>query len=53
MGVEIDPEVPEIISEYTIDGRKANSMLADAYGVARYRKASSSPVTLENYEAHL
>ncbi|MGI6553171.1 MAG: Lon family ATP-dependent protease [Bacillota bacterium] len=43
LGVEIDPEVPEIISEYTIDGRKANSMLADAYGVARYRKAFFQP----------
>ncbi|MDS1030558.1 Lon family ATP-dependent protease [Bacillota bacterium LX-D] len=35
--VEIDPLVPDIISEYTIEGRKANNILADAYGVALYQ----------------
>lgn len=36
LGVTLDPKVPEIISEYTIDGRKANNILADAYGRALY-----------------
>jgi len=33
----IDPAVPGFISEYTIEGRKAVSILADAYGVALFR----------------
>lgn len=37
LGVVLDPKVPEIISEYTIDGRKANNILADAYGLALYQ----------------
>lgn len=40
LGVELDPEVPGIISEYTIEGRKAISILADAYGLACYRSES-------------
>lgn len=34
---EIDPAVPAAISEYTIEGRKAVGILADAYGAALYR----------------
>jgi ATP-dependent Lon protease len=37
---ELDAEVPEIISDYTIEGRKANSILADAYGLALLRKTA-------------
>lgn len=37
LNVAIAEEVPEIISEYTIEGRKAVNILADAYGVAMYR----------------
>jgi ATP-dependent Lon protease len=36
--VNIEEEVPEIISEYTIEGRKANNILADAYGLALYKR---------------
>ncbi len=36
LGVEMDAAVPEIIGEYTIEGRKANSLLADAYGLCLY-----------------
>ncbi|MGE5558856.1 MAG: Lon family ATP-dependent protease [Bacillota bacterium] len=36
--VEIDQDVPELISEYTIEGRKATSLLADAYGAVLYRR---------------
>ncbi len=34
---ELSPDVPEIVSEYTMEGRKAVSMLADAYGIALHR----------------
>jgi ATP-dependent Lon protease len=36
--VDIDPAVPHLISEYTIEGRKAINVLADAYGLALYRE---------------
>jgi ATP-dependent Lon protease len=36
--VETGPEVPKVISDYTIEGRRAVNMLADAYGVALYRR---------------
>ncbi|ABO51802.1 Endopeptidase La [Desulforamulus reducens MI-1] len=36
--VEIDKQVPEIIAEYTIEGRKAINILADAYGLACFRQ---------------
>jgi ATP-dependent Lon protease len=37
LGVEMEPEVPLLISEYTIEGRKAINILSDAYGLALYR----------------
>lgn len=33
----IDGEVPEIISQYTIEGRKAVNLLSDAFGLACYK----------------
>jgi ATP-dependent Lon protease len=50
LGVELAREVPEIISEYTIEGRKAISILADAYGLACYRNdaGESYRITLED-----
>ncbi len=38
LGVELEPGVPEIISEYTMEGRKANNILADSYGLALYKE---------------
>ncbi|HXF83327.1 MAG TPA: Lon family ATP-dependent protease [bacterium] len=38
LGVELESGVPQVISEYTIEGRKAVNLLADAYGVALYRR---------------
>ncbi len=38
LGVEIGADVPRLISDYTIEGRRAVNMLADAYGVALYRR---------------
>ena len=47
--MEVDEAVPEIISEYTIEGRKAINILADAYGMACYRSdaAGGQPVAIE------
>ncbi|HEU5298067.1 MAG TPA: Lon family ATP-dependent protease [bacterium] len=36
--VELESGVPQTISEYTVEGRKAVNLLADAYGVALYRR---------------
>jgi len=38
LNVVMDPAVPELISEYTIEGRKAVNILADSYGLACYRE---------------
>ncbi|SMC91965.1 Lon family ATP-dependent protease [Sporomusa malonica] len=35
--VAIDPEVPRLISDYTIEGRKAVNILSDAYSMALMR----------------
>lgn len=39
LNVELVPQVPGIISEYTIEGRKAINILADAYGLALFEQA--------------
>jgi ATP-dependent Lon protease len=36
LGAELEPGVPGLISEYSIEGRKAVGMLADAYGLSLY-----------------
>lgn len=38
LGVNMDEDVPRLISEYTIEGRKAINILSDAYGMALYRE---------------
>ena len=40
--VELSTDVPKIISEYTVEGRRAVNMLADAYGTALYRRRGRS-----------
>lgn len=37
LNVGLDPDVPRLISEYTIEGRKAINILTDAYGLALYK----------------
>ncbi len=44
LGVEIEENVPEIISEYVIEGRKANSILTDAYGLVKFRRPDEKEV---------
>lgn len=36
--ITLEEGVPELISEYTIEGRKTNNILADAYGLALFRQ---------------
>lgn len=38
MDIILDDEVPDIISRYTMEGRKAVNILADAYGYVLYNK---------------
>ena len=42
LNVAIDEEVPKIISDYTIEGRKAINILADAYSLALYRNGDDA-----------
>lgn len=52
--VDLDPRVPSVISEYTIEGRKAIGILADAYGNALFQgsKSGVSPVALTVDDVH-
>lgn len=42
LGVGMEDRVPEIISDYVVEGRKANNVLADAYSLALYKAGGSS-----------
>lgn len=44
--VELEPDIPRLISEYTIEGRKAINILTDAYGLALYRSGENAIVTI-------
>ena len=44
--MNVDPDVPRLISDYTIEGRKAINILADAYGMALYRGDDQNQVTI-------
>ncbi|UWG97240.1 Lon family ATP-dependent protease [Dehalobacter sp. DCM] len=46
LGVCLDENVPEIISEYMIEGRKSNSILLDAYGLARFRNPGQKQIII-------
>lgn len=46
LSAEIEPKVAGIISEYTIEGRKANNILADAYGLALYRQQGDAETVI-------
>lgn len=41
LDVRLEDGVPELISEYVIEGRKANSILLDAYGLAKFRNPTN------------
>jgi ATP-dependent Lon protease len=38
LGVRLEPAVPELISEYTIEGRRAINILAEAFGLSLYKQ---------------
>lgn len=44
--VELEPKVANLISDYTIEGRKAINILSDAYGLALYRSGDIDKVTI-------
>jgi ATP-dependent Lon protease len=47
LDVNMEDDVPRLISEYTIEGRKAVNILSDAYGLALYRESDyDSKVTI-------
>ncbi|NLI92903.1 MAG: ATP-dependent protease, Lon family [Peptococcaceae bacterium] len=46
LAVQIEDQVPELISEYVIEGRKANSILLDAYGLARFKSPDENEVVI-------
>jgi ATP-dependent Lon protease len=50
--VEVSTDVPKTISDYTIEGRKAVSMLADAYGSALYRRRGSGGLRITLRDLH-
>jgi ATP-dependent Lon protease len=50
--VALEENVPEIISEYVIEGRKANSILTDAYGLARYRNPEQEEVRVTSADVY-
>ncbi len=41
LDVELEPGVADLIAEYTIEGRKANNILADAYSLCLYRRETA------------
>ncbi len=47
--VQFNSNIPELISKYTIEGRKAAGILADAYGLALYKHKDQS-LNLEEIE---
>ncbi len=50
--VEVGTDVPRTISDYTIEGRKAVSMLADAYGAGLYRRRGSGGLRITLRDLH-
>ena len=51
--IQLDDEVPCLISKYTIEGRKAVNILADAYGYILYNKRNSKKTKIEVSKADI
>ncbi len=45
--VTLEDNIPDIISEYVIEGRKANSILLDAYGLARFKNKGKKDIIIK------
>ncbi|ERI92122.1 ATP-dependent protease, Lon family [Clostridiales bacterium oral taxon 876 str. F0540] len=52
LNVELEAGVAELISRYTIEGRKAVNLLADVYGYVLYSKGQTENVKLEIKDVH-
>lgn len=50
--VELESGVASLISEYTIEGRKAINILSDAYGLALYRSGDLDKVTITSEDIY-
>lgn len=46
LGVTLEDGVEETIAEYTMEGRKANNLLADAYALACYHSGTSQNIVI-------
>lgn len=46
LGVVLEEKVPQVISQYTIEGRKAVNILADAYSLAWYRQQGEQAIRI-------
>lgn len=47
LGVALEDNIPDIISEYVIEGRKANSILLDAYGLSRFKNPGKKDIIIK------
>ncbi|MCI1822526.1 MAG: Lon family ATP-dependent protease [Megasphaera sp.] len=52
LDVRLEEEVPELISEFTIEGRKAVNILADSYGLAVYQAGSKDNIIITKDHVH-
>lgn len=52
LGATLDEGVPDVISNYVIEGRKANNILTDAYGLARFRNPDKENIKVTNEEVY-
>ena len=53
LGVALDPEVPGLVADHTIEGRKAVGILTDAYGLALYESRAKDPRGLALTREHV
>ncbi|MDR2736001.1 MAG: Lon family ATP-dependent protease [Gracilibacteraceae bacterium] len=49
LDVRIEDGVSELVAEYAIEGRKANNILLDAYGLARFENSDNQVVVTVNH----
>ncbi len=52
LAVSLEERVPAVISEYTIEGRKAVNILADAYGLACYRQQGKKKIKITTEDVY-
>mgnify|MGYP005836997145 CR=1 FL=1 len=52
LGVGLQDKVPEIIGDYTIEGRKAVNILADAYSLACFRRQNAGEIQITEEDVY-